>query len=118
MKSGLSRAAEVLESSSEPRHKAFRCLFGWFRPPRAAVEPRRGVLKTNGFNCQGHAWGLWADIAFVNHSCRPNAQYVITEKEEGELRAEPRIWKKGCRDAGFSLTFHRFSSILEDVHRF
>ena len=41
-----------------------------------------GILKTNGFSCDGHAWGLWITISFVNHSCAPSAHYVITQKED------------------------------------
>ncbi|OLQ11868.1 N-lysine methyltransferase SMYD2 [Symbiodinium microadriaticum] len=47
------------------------------------AEQLFGVLKTNAFSCASEGWGLWVSIAFVNHACCPNAQYVITEKEEG-----------------------------------
>ncbi|CAE7800737.1 unnamed protein product [Symbiodinium sp. CCMP2592] len=49
------------------------------------AEQLFGVLKTNAFSCASHGWGLWVSIAFVNHACCPNAQYVITEKEEGSV---------------------------------
>ena len=46
------------------------------------VKELFGILKTNGFSCDGHAWGLWITISFVNHSCAPSAHYVITQKED------------------------------------
>eukprot|EP00434_Breviolum_minutum_P002487 symbB.v1.2.002199.t2/scaffold96.1/size336774/16 len=49
-----------------------------------------GILKTNGFSCDGHAWGLWITISFVNHSCAPSAHYVITQKEEGSASCARR----------------------------
>ena len=49
---------------------------------RFLVEELFGILKTNGFSCDGKGWGLWLTISFVNHSCAPTAHYVITQKED------------------------------------
>ncbi|CAL1130771.1 unnamed protein product, partial [Cladocopium goreaui] len=66
-----------------------------------------GVLKTNGFSCDGKGWGLWLTISFVNHSCAPTAHYVITQKEE--LREDVN------RRLGFLMGFDTLYAVMTQL---
>ena len=67
------------------------------------------ILKTNGFSCDGKAWGLWLTISFVNHSCAPTAHYVITQKEEGSDGMLMEVLM------GFNQIFNRFAVMTGKV---